>query len=248
MDPDPETDYAALTWEEAETAIPDLDFVVLPTGSTEQHSLHLPLGTDAYVADYLAHEYAERAPDHDLSMRVLPTLSFGYSEHHSNFAGTLTLTPETFGDVVVEVGESLADHGANRLLIVNAHGGNDEPLKLAADRIQRDFGLPVHFRPESDVVEKLHDRFGDDWGHAGPFETSLMEEIHPGLVRSDRKQAQTRTEIAESRQYAYFDEFTAEGGRGDPTDSDPEFVMGVAEAGIEATLETLREDVERFEA
>ena len=35
MDPDPETEYAAKTWEEAKTTIPAADFVVLPTGSTE---------------------------------------------------------------------------------------------------------------------------------------------------------------------------------------------------------------------
>jgi creatinine amidohydrolase len=242
-----ETDYATLTWEEAENEIPEADFVVLPTGSTEQHSLHLPLATDAIVADYMARQYAEHAPEHGLSMRVLPTLPFGYSEHHSNFCGTLTLTPETFKNVVVEIGESLAENGAKRLLIINAHGGNDEPLKLAADRIQRDHDLPVHFRPDSEAMEKLHERFGEGWGHAGPVETSIIEHINPELVRSDRKQEQNRTEIEESRQYAYFDEFTEEGARGDPTGSDPEFMKEVIQEGLDETLETLREDVEEFE-
>lgn len=247
MDPDQATDYATLAWIDAEAEIPDADFVVLPTGSVEQHSRHLPLGTDAYVADYLAHLYAENAPDYGLSMLVLPTLAFGYSEHHRNFAGTLSLTPETFMTVIVELGESLADNGAKRLLIVNAHGGNEEPLKLAADRIQREYDLPVHFRPETDVVERLGERFGEDWGHAGPYETSVMERIHPELVREKRKQPQTRTEIESSRQYAYFDEFTEEGGRGDPTDADPEFVMEVIRDGLADTLETLQNDVEEFE-
>lgn len=245
MDPDPETDYAAMTWEQAETAIPAADFVVLPTGSTEQHSLHLPLGTDAFVADYLAHRYAARAREYGLSMRVLPTMPYGYSEHHHNFAGTITLTPSTFADVVVEVAASVTAHGANRLLLVNAHGGNDEPLKLATDRIQREFDLPVHTAPREDAIERLGERFGDDWGHAGPYETSVMEHLHPALVREERIRPQTRHEIEDTRQYAYFDEFTEEGGRGDPTDADPEFVMEVIEEGIEQSLEVLAADVER---
>jgi len=205
--------------------------------------LHLPLGTDAFVADYLANRYAAHAPEYCLSNRVLPVMPYGYSEHHHNFAGTITLTPSTFADVVVEVAESVALRGAKRLLLVNAHGGNDEPLKLATDRIQREFELPVHTAPRKAVIERLGERFGEDWGHAGPYETSVMEHLHPALVRAERKQPQTRHEIEDTRQYAYFDEFTEEGGRGDPTDGDPEFVMDVISEGIEQSLETLATDV-----
>jgi creatinine amidohydrolase len=169
----------------------------------------------------------------------------GYSEHHHGCAGTITLTPSTFADVVVAVAESVAGHGRRRLLLVNAHGDNDEPVKLATDRIQREFDLPLHTAPTEDVVERLAERIGDDWGHAGPDETSVMELRHPNLVREERKQALTRHEIADTRQYASFDEFIAEGGRGDPTDADPGFVVEVIGEDIEQSLETLAADGDR---
>lgn len=239
-----DVDYAALTWPEAEDLLADAEFVVLPTGSTEQHSLHLPLGTDALVATWTARELAERAPEYDLSMRVLPVLSYGYSEHHMNFAGTITLSPHTFEEVVVEVGASLARHGANRLLVVNAHGGNDEPLKLAADRLQREHDLPVHFHRTEEAESRLAERFGEEWGHAGDYETSLLEYLHPDLVREDEKREQTTHETAQTRPYAYFDEFTEEGARGDPTNTDVEFVADVVAEAIDETLEQLAADVE----
>jgi creatinine amidohydrolase len=163
----------------------------------------------------------------------------GYSEHHHGFAGTITLTPSTFADVVVAVAESVAPHGRRRLLLVNAHGDNDEPVKLATDRIQREFDLLVHTASREEVVGRLAQHFGDDWGHAGPDETSVMELRKPNLVREERKQPLTHHGIANTRQYAPFDEFTAEGGRGDPTDADPGFVVEVIGEGIEQSLETL---------
>ena len=202
---DRDTEFAALPWPEAEDVIAEAAFLVLPTGSTEQHSLHLPLGTDTLVTDWLVHELARRAPDHGLSLRVLPTLPYGYSEHHMGFAGKVTLSGHTFEEVVVEVGSSLAHHGANRLLIVNAHGGNDEPLKLPADRLQREHDLPVHFHPTDRAAERLADRFGEDWGHPGEFETGLVEHLFPDLVRDSRKREQTTPAPTGSRTGAATD-------------------------------------------
>jgi len=50
-----------LTWEEAGEAIKEADFLILPTGSMEQHGLHLPLLTDTIRAENLARLVAEKA-------------------------------------------------------------------------------------------------------------------------------------------------------------------------------------------
>ena len=47
-------DLGGMTWEDAEEAISDADFVVLPTGSVEQHSLHLPVTVDTLRAESLS--------------------------------------------------------------------------------------------------------------------------------------------------------------------------------------------------
>ena len=239
-----EYDLGGLTSAAAGEAIPESDFVVLPTGSIEQHAEHLPVSVDTLRAESLTRELVEAAPDHDLSMVRLPTLPYGYSEHHARSPGTVTLDADTYRSVLVEIMTSVADHGASRIAVVNCHGGNREPLKLAADRVGRDTDaavFPIHW---TDFArERLEERFGDEWGHAGEHETSVIELFHPDLVDSEAKTPQDHRRY-EVRQYAYFDELTPGGGLGDPTGSDPEFVERVIEEATADILEALRRDVE----
>ncbi|TKX86420.1 creatininase family protein, partial [Halorubrum sp. SS5] len=139
--PETDDDLFGMTWEDAGAAIDDADFAVLPAGSIEQHGPHLPVSTDTLRADHLTAELVDAADEFDLDLLRLPTLPYGQSEHHMRFPGTVTLSTETYVDVVREIGESVAEHGADRLLILNCHGGNREPLSVAADRLGRDTDL-----------------------------------------------------------------------------------------------------------
>jgi len=234
-----------MTWEEAGEAIPAADLVVLPCGSTEQHAPHLPLAVDSIRAHELTDELARAAPDHDLSLLVLPTLRYGYSEHHMPYPGTVTIDPETYADLVVDVGASMAAHGAERFAIVNCHGGNREPHKLALDRLQREHDLESFYLMWTDFArERLEAKWGDEWGHAGEHETSVIEVFRPELVREERKEPQTRNHRFEARQYRYFDDITEQGGLGDPTRSDPDFVETVIEETTADILDALRTDIE----
>lgn len=237
-------DLGSMTWEDAESALPNADFVVLPTGSIEQHSTHLPVSVDTLRAENLTRELVEAAAERDLSMVRLPTLPYGYSEHHVNYAGTITLMADTYQRVIEDVGASLASHGVQRLVLVNCHGGNREPLKLAGDRIQRDHGVETYFVHWTDFArDRLEERFGDEFGHAGDHETSVVELFHPDLVREEKKEPQTRKADFEARQYAYFDDITEQGGTGDPTNSDPEFVEDVIAEANEDILDALEDDL-----
>ena len=237
-------DLGSMTWEEATEAIPDTDFLVLPSGSVEQHSIHLPLTVDTLRAETLSRVLAEAAASRELSMLRLPTLPYGYSEHHMQRAGTVTLQAGTYQQVLEEVGESVAAHGAERLAIVNCHGGNRAPMKLAADRLQRDHDLEVYPIHWTDFArEQLEERFGDDWGHAGDHETSVVELFHPDLVKSEKKEPQTTVADYEARQYTWFTDLTEQGGLGDPTNADAEFMERVVDETTERILDALESDM-----
>lgn len=240
----PTVDLAELTWEEAEQAIEDATFVVLPCGSIEQHSSHLPLSVDTIRAEALCRDLCERAPEHGISMVLLPALAFGYSEHHMNFAGTITLGADTYQRVVRDIADSVRRHGADRLLIVNCHGGNRAPLRLAADRIQREQGLPVYnVYWAAFARDRIRERWGDRGGHAGAHETSAIELFRPDLVRHDRLEEQTRNETYETRQYEYFEDLTEQGGLGDPRDVDADFMAELVDETNEAILAGLTADL-----
>lgn len=239
-----EDDLAGKPWPENETAINEADFVVLPTGSTEQHSTHLPTFVDSIRAAELSRRLAAEAPEFDLELALLPVLPYGESEHHMPFPGTVTLSPDTYQDVVVEIGESIAHHDANRLLLVNFHGGNREPLSLAADRIEREVGLRTHFVHWTDYAgDQLREAFGEDWGHAGEHETSVIELFMPELVDHAAVENQETYDSPETRSYRYFDEVTKQGGLGDPTASDPEAVESIIDTTTANILEALSDDI-----
>ncbi|MEF8780436.1 MAG: creatininase family protein [Haloferacaceae archaeon] len=234
-----------MTWEDAGEAFLSADAVVLPTGSTEQHSRHLPLSVDSLRASHLSADLVEAADRRGLELYRLPTLPYGYSQHHMRFPGTITLSPETYRQVIVEIGASLADHGVDRLLILNCHGGNREPLKLAADRLGREHGVATHFVHWTDFArERLEEEFGEDWGHAGDHETSAIELFRPDLVREERTEPQTTREFPETRSYTYFDEVTEEGGLGDPTNADPGAMAGIVAETTAEILDALESDIE----
>ena len=173
-----------LTWPDARARLRQVDVGLLPVGAIEQHGPHLPLDTDAYDAEYLAREVARRCSDP--KPLVLPLMPYGVSYHHEDFAGTLSVSPETLYRVVYEVGMDLARQGVTKLVIVNGHGGNGPALHFAAQMINRDAHIftCVDTGESSDAdVADLIETPNDV--HAGEIETSTTLAIRPEAVRSD---------------------------------------------------------------
>jgi creatinine amidohydrolase len=246
--PETDDDLYGMTWEDAGEALPGADAAVLPTGSVEQHSTHLPVSVDTVRADHLSAALVEAADDHDLSLVRLPALPYGYSEHHMNFPGTVTLSQDTYRDAVVDVGASLAEHGVDRLVLLNCHGGNREPLALAADRLGRDHGVTTHLVHWTDYArEDLEEAFGEGWGHAGDHETSAVELFRPDLVNEAKKEVQDTAERPQTRSFVYFDELTEQGGLGDPTNADPEAMAEIVADATDDILEQFAEDLANAE-
>src|SRR5436309_15020503 len=90
--------------------------VIVPVGAIEQHSGHLPLGTDAILGDEIGRLVAKR-----LGAVLAPTVRVGCSKHHMHFAGTLTLREETLEAMLIDVAESLAEHGFRRVVLLPTH-------------------------------------------------------------------------------------------------------------------------------
>lgn len=173
--------FSELTRDQARE-IADQALIVLPIGSTEQHGPHLPAGTDSIVVEHLARAAAAEAA-RTIPVIVAPTLPFGCSQHHLQFGATISITSETYYRLLMDVGRSLASSGFHRVFIVNGHGGNHDLAQLAA----RDLALETALHVASGSYWLIADEApgpGRVPGHAGAFETSLMLEAAPGLVRT----------------------------------------------------------------
>lgn len=146
---------------------------ILPIGSCEQHGPHLPIGTDAMTATWLADSVSR-----ELGALRLPTLAYGTSAEHRGFAGTVSLGAETLAAVVRDIADAVADSGIKRLAVISGHGGN-WILKPTVRAINAQHpGRTVGLVPEPVIWQ---DSFADDL-HAGATETSIVMHLAPTAV------------------------------------------------------------------
>lgn len=184
-----------LTWQEIEPLAGPQTVVILPTAAVEQHGRHLPLEVDARIVEEVSRRAAERVEPR-VPVLVAPVIWSGVSGYHMGFAGTMTLSMNTFIRVVEELGESLVHHGFRRILILNGHGGNHDPIKIAARNIADRTGVAVaaasYWNMAADDLVDIQDVEVDAVpGHACGFETAMMLALRPEMVRQDAMRAGT---------------------------------------------------------
>lgn len=157
---------------------------VLPWGATEAHNRHLPYGTDVIEATLIAERAAELAYERGARVAVLPTIPFGNDEQQLDQACTISFTTTTALAILRDVARSLKRQGIDRLVILNAHGGNQfQPL---VRDVQSEFGLLIvvanFYEMAPDVKRATFELPGD---HADEMETSLLLHLRPELVELD---------------------------------------------------------------
>ena len=176
--------YAQLTWPEvAEWA--RLDPVCLvPVATLEDHGYHLPIDTDVVIAETLAEQAVLSRRANSL---LLPTVTHGYTPHHMQFPGSITIDWKTFVDHLLDIGRSLVHHGFNRILFVNGHGSNVPLVEMAARLL---------------MVEHPHSIAAAFWYLSGPESARLLAETRdspaPGGI-ADHMEAVTVTDETRDR-------------------------------------------------
>jgi len=163
--------------------------VALPVASIEQHGPHLPLYTDSLIVEEVVKRTLAQLPD-DFPLWLLPLLSYGRSNEHAGFSGTVTLTSETLVRVLKEIGDSVAHSGFRRFAIINGHGGNTEIIDFVIRDIREQTGLMVfalHLYLRVAVPAEGLTEGEQVYGiHAGDVETSIMLSCRPEQVRQER--------------------------------------------------------------
>lgn len=178
--------FTEMTRAEVRAAAPS-GIAVLPIGSQEQHREHLPMGTDTFLVEAVL---AAATAGHPSNLVVLPSLPYGYSDHHL-FSAAVSLSPRTHLAVLSDVLSSLSETGFHRIMVVNGHGGNQETMSLAMKQhalTHRDVTIGacsywlVAADDAGDTASDVEEPSLTP-GHAGWFETSLMLAAKPELVR-----------------------------------------------------------------
>ena len=163
--------------------------VILPVASIEQHGPHLPVEVDSMLGETVAARTAEKLQAAGQPVLVLPVLWTGLSEHHMSFGGTITLDNATFALVVEGVVKSILRHGFKRIVLLNAHGGNENALRSIADDLTPKYGVPIvqftYWYAAAIPIAKILETQGG-LQHACEAETAMMMAVRPDLVAEDR--------------------------------------------------------------
>jgi len=240
-----------LTWPEIKEYLKENDTIIVPTGSNEQHGMHMAVDNDTFTAFEISRRVAERT-----GVLVAPPIPIGYSPHHIDFPGSITLTFDTLVNVYKEVCMSLFHHGFKKIAIFNGHGGNRNPITQALREIRLETGKIVYFtqafagtgRFGSEAYEKYIETPG---GHAGEHETSvglylgqrvLFEkgkkgELPPGTSEFFKKYIVTRKAVMAKN----MADDTVSGSHGDPSYATEEKGRGVVEALIDELVEFIED-------
>ena len=222
-----------LTWEEVGALREGgMDMAILPVGSTEQHGPHLTLNVDTLSAESVA-----RGVSGQTGVPVLPTLPYGAAwGHTAKWPGTLSLSPATVTQTVVEIGEwLLAASGFTRLLILNGHMTNFAPLRTALETLRfRHPEMRVALRSLWEISPRVTSEYtadASDW-HANAAETSLMLAHFPQGVRVER--IADDPDRTDNLFFAYpVDRTSIDGATGKPTQATAEQGRSLLEWAVE---------------
>jgi creatinine amidohydrolase len=177
-------------------SVDEISLAVLPLGAIEQHGPHLPLGTDLLLAEAFAGAIADNLGDRGVA--VLPASPFGASFEHANLPGTIAIQDSSLQGLWGSIIESVASTGVQRVILLNAHGGQTPNAQIAIRRARFETNSPV-LAVLVNLQALIHDSLttsatiGDldeqetAWErvhgiHGGLVETALMLHLHPNLV------------------------------------------------------------------
>ena len=170
---------------------------ILPVAAVEQHGPHLPVTTDRDLVTAIAGAAEERLRDRVV---LCPTLPYGSSHHHLAFPGTLSLAPDLFTNVVVDLCRSLVRSSRfRRIVILNGHGGNVTPVRQALailahapDTSGAEITLATYWELANPAFAGAAPMESPALSHACEYETSMMLHLHADRVRMDRVQRAAR--------------------------------------------------------
>ncbi|KPJ63212.1 MAG: hypothetical protein AMS15_01340 [Planctomycetes bacterium DG_23] len=149
---------------------------ILPIGSLEKHSEHLPTGTDTLSVHKKAIEAARLEP-----AVVLPPLFYTYVIEAKNCIGAISLKTELLLQVVENICDEAARNGFKKIILYSGHGGNRFWLPLLMQHLAdqgKDYAAYMLRLGPDERIKALRESKVPE-AHAGELETSVALFLYP---------------------------------------------------------------------
>jgi creatinine amidohydrolase len=186
-----------LTSNQFALAVHETGVCILACGVVERHSTHLPLGTDFLSGHAIACLAAEKE-----AAVVFPPFYFGQIYEARCFPGTITIKPTLLLDLFQGVLDEIGRNGFKKVILLNAHGGNEHLLPFLAQCSlweQKPYSIYLYTGELSAEREKEWQALleSPEHGHACECESSVLMASYPHLV--DRKNISPEPGAAQNR-------------------------------------------------
>jgi creatinine amidohydrolase len=157
----------------------------LSIAAVEQHGPHLPMGTDALIGQYFLDQLDTRLGNDVL---ILPPVSVGYSVHHLDYPGTLSVGHSALGGYVRDLVDSALTHGFRNFVLFNSHAGNVAVAGILLEELgtahpDRKIVLANWWKLVAPEIRALQANEAGGDSRAGDMETSIMLHIAGDAVR-----------------------------------------------------------------
>ena len=159
---------------------------VLVCGVIEKHGEHLPLGTDMIIGREVARRAALMEP-----IIIFPPYFFTQIFEARHTAGTIGVDRRVMYDLLEATCDEIARNGLKKIILLNAHGGNEfflpHFIRLQLER-PKDYVVylpkPRGFPEDDDLKEAVAGvlQYEATEEHAGEMETSMVLATCPNMV------------------------------------------------------------------
>ncbi len=171
-----------LTSDEFALAVRESGVCIIAMGVVERHGTHLPLGTDYLSGHAIACLAAEKEP-----AVVFPPFYFGQIYEARCFPGTITIQPILLIELVQGVLDEIGRNGFKKVILFNAHGGNEQFLPFLAQCTlweQKPYSVYLFTGELSPEREQEWNSILEtpEHGHACECESSVLMASYPHLV------------------------------------------------------------------
>ncbi|MGD9495536.1 MAG: creatininase family protein [Armatimonadota bacterium] len=231
--------------------------LTLPVGTTEEHGPHLPVDTDARIAEAYGAALADALGGEPPTL-VMDTIRYGYSmKIMQRWPGTIVVRTRVFMDYVLDVCASALAMGFHKLALLDCHGHHSGLLNTVSrelcDATDTAIAILSPARLSAEAFNAVR-RSGQGGAiHGGEWETSLLLHLCPQVVDMSRAVAEPmryRSDFIAGDNFlgaqrvtwsTWYLQESASGIYGDPTVATAETGRVIMEAAVAEGARFLRE-------
>lgn len=178
------------SWPQIQEHLDRRSLLILPVGTTEEHGPHLPVDTDARIAEAYGRALAERLSP-DLPLLLMDTIRYGYSmKIMKQWPGTIVVRSRVFMDLIFDVCFSVLEMGFDKLAILDCHGHHSGPLNTVsrelADATDKAVAIISPAGLSREAFNAIRQSPVGGSIHACEWETSLLLYLSPEVVDMSR--------------------------------------------------------------